>query len=52
MNDARVSLPRTGNFCRPQMAEAFLRHYGRDTVEVACAGSADSGPAVDDSRAR
>ncbi|MCZ7571050.1 MAG: arsenate reductase ArsC [Ardenticatenaceae bacterium] len=29
----------SGNSCRSQIAEAFLRHYGGDAVEVASAGS-------------
>ena len=33
----------TGNSCRSQMAEAFLREAGGDAIEVASAGSKPSG---------
>lgn len=32
----------TGNSCRSQMAEGFLRHYGKDKFEVESAGTIPS----------
>ena len=35
----RVLILCTGNSCRSQMAEGFLKHYGGDQVEVESAGA-------------
>jgi arsenate reductase len=38
MTRTRILVLCTGNSCRSQMAEGFLRHYGGDKVEVYSAG--------------